>query len=208
MIFVGANTSAQVDNIRVVTIADEPSASITAQSTPTDIPNFTYLLREDFEDGKADDWLSVNDGIWSIFDDNGNTVYGVSDQPADDIPIAYYSESDNWENYAFETEFIFESGRLEQIWLNVRTGAADCTGYSIGGNRYGLQIFRLDPKSTCQSETLAELNYPLIGGRRYKIRVEAQGSEIRAYLDDELVMTATDNTYPRGGINLAAYEVK
>ena len=226
--FASPGTYAQVDDIKVWEEEDTIPTKIQSANLPspvaTQVKNFddltnptetsfpsglSYLLLEDFEDGLANGWISVNNGTWSIWKDNGNTVYGVRNQPADYIPWSFYTESANWQDYAFETDVIFESGRLEQIWLNVRTAkGADCTGYSIGGNRYGIAIMRFDPRTTCESKTLAEVpNYPLVGGRLYTIRIEAKGAEIRAYIDDELVMKAEDTTYPRGGIAISAYEV-
>jgi hypothetical protein len=192
-----------------------PTATLTPKppvSTPPvePSPSLTILYEEDFEDGKADGWLNVLDGEWSIYQDRGNMVYGVRDQPADFIQIVFLEDSAPWQDYSLETEVMFESGELEQIYLVARTGkGSDCTGYSFGGNRYHISIFRLDPRSTCQGETLAELaDYPLVANRLYKMGLEVQGPQIRAYIDDVLVMGVEDAIYPRGGIALSAYQVK
>lgn len=189
-----------------------PVAPAEAKVTVTPIASSpqTILYEENFESGKADGWLNVNAGEWVVFQNNGNTVYGVRDQPADLIPITFLENSALWQDYSVETEVMFESGELEQIYVTGRTGkGADCTGYRFGGNRYGISIFRLDPRATCQGETLAEVsNYPLVPNRLYKMKLEFEDAQIRAYIDDELVMTVEDSVYPRGGIALSAFQVK
>jgi hypothetical protein len=181
-------------------------------NTPTAVSSSLgkVLFEEDFEDGKVDGWLNVNDGEWSVYQNNGNTVYGVRDQPANFIPTTFLENSASWQDYSFETEVMFESGQLEQIYLIARTAkGADCTGYRFGGNRYGVSVFRFDPKTTCQGEVLAEVsNYPLVPNRLYKMRLEVEGTEIRTYIDNELIIAVEDSIYPRGGVALQAYEVK
>lgn len=189
----------------------KPVIAISTPSlTKSTISHGNLLFEEDFESGDSTGWVNVNDGEWSVWQDNGNWVYGVRDQPANFTQTIFLTKSEGWQNYSFETEVMFKSGPLEQIWLTARTGKdSQCAGYVFGGNRYNVQLFRYDQKATCTSKTLAEANnYRLYENRLYKIRLEVIDNQIHGYIDDELILSAEDSIYPRGGIALSAYEVE
>jgi hypothetical protein len=170
------------------------------------------LFEDNFDEGKTSNWINVNDGYWTAWQqgDEKNWVYGVQNQPSDFIPTSFLAISKNWTNYKFETEVMFESGMLEQIYIIFRTiGGADCTGYRFGGNRYGLALDRLDPRGKCESQNLGQIsNYPLVSNRKYNLSIEVSGKQIRCFIDGQLLISAQDDTYPKGGISIQAYEVK
>jgi len=183
--------------------------------TPVPLPDVapwkqgTILYEENFENGRADGWLEVNDGKWDLWQVNGNWVYGVRDQPPQYILTTFLDQSKSWQDYGVELQFMFQTGQLEQTWFTLRTGAATCTGYNFGGNRYGLTLARFDPRQNCDSTQLGSVpNYPLVSNRLYKLRMEVLGNEIRCYLDDQLVIRATDSVYPKGGLAMASYQVE
>ena len=108
-------------------------------------------------------------------------------------------------------DVVFTSGVYEQIYLVVRSARQpNCSGYRIGGNRLGVSIFRFDDTpDSCEGEVLAEnVHFPLLSGQRYAMRVEVSGDEIRYYIDNELVLSANDAKYPKGGLGFLAYQVK
>jgi hypothetical protein len=86
----------------------------------------------------------------------------------------------------------------------------NCSGYRVGGNRLGINIFRFEfQDGHCLGETLAENpRYSLPAGQPFRLEVIAVGAQISAYLDGELVVEAQDAMYPSGGIDLLAYEVQ
>jgi transcriptional regulator with XRE-family HTH domain len=169
------------------------------------------LYSQDFQNERADEWIALNTGQWEIIRQKGNVVFGVQNQDPDAIPNAFLRDSEAFSDYSFQTDVIFKRGRYEQIYMVVRNQGRvhNCTGYRIGGNRLGVSIFRFDPKTSCQGELLAEnLKFPLVPGRWYTMRIDVHGSDIRYYIDNELVLEANDSKYPTGGIGLLAYEVE
>lgn len=168
------------------------------------------LYRGTFEDGKMTGWKNLNNGRWEIIAVNGNHALGVRDQDPDAVPNAYLLSSEDWTDYTFSTQVVFESGVYEQIFLVVRSQRKpNCTGYRVGGNRLGVSIFRFDPINGCDGEVLAEdIHFPLEEGKAYTMKVEAIGDRIRYYVDGELILEAQDGTYPRGGVGFLAYQVR
>ncbi len=189
-----------------------PSAS-RAASAPAGyraVPNGGALYVDDFENGDFSNWRSLNDGRWEILPLEGGFGLGVRDQPSSSVPNAYLLLSDDWVDYAFSVDVIFESGQYEQIYLVARSARQpNCSGYRAGGNRLGVSIFRFDDMGgDCQGETLAENPaYPLRSGAPYNLRLEARGAEIRFFVNGQLAVEASDGKYPKGGLGLLAYQV-
>jgi transcriptional regulator with XRE-family HTH domain len=176
------------------------------------VPPGTILYSENFENRNIDDWEFLNNGKWEVFDRSGSAVFGVIHPDPKAIPNAFLTRSLNWDNYTLSTDVAFQSGKYEQIYIVVRNAGRknNCSGYRIGGNRLGVSIFRFDSiRGDCLGELLVEnLDYPLLSGQTYHMRIEAQGAEIRYFINDELILQATDTHYPQGGIGLLAYEVQ
>lgn len=168
------------------------------------------LYQGTFEDGTMTGWKNLNNGRWGVFEVNGNNALGVRDQDPDAVPNAYLLSSEDWTDYTFSTQIVFESGVYEQIFLVVRSQRQpNCTGYRVGGNRLGVSIFRFDPVNGCNGEVLAEdIHFPLEAGLSYQMRVEAIGDRIRFFVDGELILEARDDTYLQGGVGLLAYQVR
>jgi len=163
-----------------------------------------------FEDGDLTDWKNLNNGRWEVYEISGNRVLGVRGQDPDVVPNAYLLSSEDWTDYTFSADVIFESGVYEQVFLVVRSQRrSNCTGYRVGGNRLGVSIFRFDPVNGCNGEVLAEdIHFPLEEGRLYRTQVEVIGDRIRYFVDGELILEAQDDTYLQGGVGLLAYQVR
>jgi hypothetical protein len=56
----------------------------------------------------------------------------------------------------------------------------------------------------CSWQELAAADFPYEANRYYRLRVENRGPEIRAYIDDKLVLTASDNELTAGKVGLSA----
>ncbi len=176
-----------------------------------EIPAGGVLYASDFENRSFSDWKNLNNGRWEIFATDENHALGVRDQDPEAVPNAYLLISDDWADYALSVDVIFTSGVYEQIYLVVRSARQpNCSGYRIGGNRLGVSIFRFDDTpASCEGEVLAEnIHFPLLSGQHYAMRVEVMGNQIRYYIDSELVLSATDAKYPKGGLGFLAYQVK
>lgn len=189
-----------------------PSASraISAPAGYQAVPAGGALYVDDFEDGDFSNWRNLNDGRWEVLPFGGGFGLGVRDQPSSSVPNAYLLPSDDWVDYAFSVDVVFQSGEYEQIYLVARSARQpNCSGYRAGGNRLGVSIFRFDDVGgACQGETLAENPaYPLRSETPHNLRVEVSGAEIRFFVNDLPVLRANDEKYSKGGLGLLAYQV-
>ncbi len=187
------------------------SRAASASAAYRAVPVGGALYVDDFEDGDFSNWRNLNDGRWEILPLEAGFALGVQDQPPHSVPNAYLLLSDDWVDYAFSVDVIFQSGEYEQIYLVARSARQpNCSGYRAGGNRLGVSIFRFDDMGgDCQGETLAENPaYPLRSGALYNLRLEVHGAEIRFFVNDQLTVEASDGKYPKGGLGLLAYQVK
>lgn len=168
------------------------------------------LFSESFETHSVSEWESLNTGKWEVFERDGSAVFGVIHPDPEAIPNAFLSQSLGWSDYSVRFDTKFQSGEFEQIYIVVRTAGREnnCTGYRIGGNRLGVSIFRFDYQDACLGEALAETNrVKLQEGALRHMRVDVAGTQIRYFIDNQLVLEAEDSTYLSGGIGLLAYQV-
>lgn len=187
------------------------SRAASAPASYRAVPAGGALYVDDFEDGEFSNWHNLNNGRWEILPREGGFGLGVQDQSPESMPNAYLLVSDDWGDYSFSVDVIFQSGEYEQIYLVARSARQpNCSGYRAGGNRLGVTIFRFDDlNGDCQGETLAENPaYPLRSGAPYNLRLEARGAEIRFFVNGQLAAQARDEKYPQGGLGLLAYQVK
>lgn len=187
------------------------SSAASAPAAYRAVPVGGALYVDDFEDREFSNWRNLNNGRWEILSLEGGFGLGVQDQPPESVPNAYLLLSDDWVDYAFSVDVIFQSGQYEQIYLVARSARQpNCSGYRAGGNRLGVTIFRFDDMGgDCQGETLAENPaYPLRSGEPYNLRLEVSGATIRFFVNDQLVVESSDSKYPKGGLGLLAYQVK
>lgn len=171
----------------------------------------TVLYANTFENSQMDEWEYLNFGKWEVFEREGNKVFGVIEPDPQDIPYAFLTHSAKWDDYRVNVDVAFESGVFEQVYLVMRgAGGESCTGYRIGGNRLGMEMFRFEPRGgECKGEVLdRNYRFPLKSGQKYHMRVDVEGPNIRCFVNDELVLQALDTMYTEGGIGLQAYEVR
>jgi transcriptional regulator with XRE-family HTH domain len=190
--------------------APSPAPTVNSYEHYQRIPIGGVLYNNDFENQVISDWAKLNNGTWDIFDIGNNYAVGVRDQDPDAIPNIYLRASDEWVNYSVTIDVEFTSGLFEQIYIVVRSARdPNCSGYRIGGNRLGVSIFRFDIiNNMCEGETIAEdIHYPLISGE-YNMRVDVVGNKIQYFINDELILSASDSNYLKGGFGFLAYQVK
>lgn len=189
----------------------EPAIASPSTSQYQQTPTGGILYANDFEDRDISNWKNLNNGRWGIFKNNASYALGVRDQDPTAIPNAYLLLSDDWVDYSLQVDVTFISGAYEQIYLVVRSARQpNCSGYRVGGNRLGVSIFRFDPSpDSCDGELLAEdIHFPLDSNQPYIMRVDVLGDSIRYYINNVLILNATDSKYSKGGLGFLAYQVK
>ncbi len=148
--------------------------------------------------------------------------YGVAD-PDDGAHDALYiyqgPGSDTWTNYRYEARTKMNVGYTQGLWFRAKYIPSDLGGRHVEGYflnwRPGDNIIKLmrirDYGQWAYHfsipDELASVKYTLSRGVWYHMVVEVRGSNIKAYVNDELVIDFDDDGYPTGSVGFFAYKV-
>lgn len=134
----------------------------------------------------------------------------------------------NLGDFAAETAVVFysarprayddEADRLRNIELRRRVGAGFVFRYQDAGNYYmmrtggenGIEIGKMvnNQYTTLQFVPSERLENFLAPERSTVLRVVARGSQIDAYVDNNLIVRVNDSTFPIGQIGLMTFKIK
>lgn len=168
-------------------------------------PSGTLLLEEDFEDFDGSEWLATPDSVWEITtdDERQGNVYGQTE--TNDSGAHLVTSGDvSWTDVVVEADFkVLEfngssSGYMAGLCVRVR----DAETFYMVGLRSGTGQIQLrafdDGGSNLEQSSFEDGDT----GVWYRLRVEAVGTTISAYLDDVLMFSHSDAAHPSGGIGL------
>lgn len=149
------------------------------------------LFEDDFEDGDLKGW-HVDRGDWSVVDDDGDNVLSGYGDDWTWIVTGYNS----WTDYAFEVNVKNVLGNSQLSIRHVSEGR-----YLLGVEKR--MCLRKEMREFDGIEYVGSINKDLdcastdIGiGSWHKIKIVGIGNNIRAYVDDELVIDYTDDEDP------------
>lgn len=186
-----------------------PRPTATLIPTATEIVPGAVLFKEDFENYKAEKFVYVSDGWRVSAEENGNQVFEIDTNNEEDIKndngggIGFGSE--DWTNYS--AEYRVKMLNLKgNAWLSFRSTIGDNQTYyvewlSAEYDAVGLYItLNFDGWTMLKS-----LDNPVWDERWYHVKVEAQGSRLRVYLDGNLMLQTDDSRITSGGFNLGVF---
>ncbi len=165
----------------------------------------TVLFEETFEDFQAADWTLTEGGTWAISTDpeaDGN-VYAQTETSSSSFHLAYAGDV-SWRSVIVEANFkiVAFNGSSSSYMAGLCVRVSDTDSFYLVGirsndNKLGLRSFDGGGNNVVQSDFEDGTT-----GVWYNLRVEAIANTITAYLDGELMFTATDTTHANGGIGL------
>lgn len=168
--------------------------------TPTE-PITSILFEEDFEDGKANEFL-IKDGDWQVVDDASNKVFAVSND-ANLIWVEAKFGSTDWKNYIIEYKAkIIDFDETNQ-WPVVAVGFREDgkNAYRFLFNLiYGQLQLVYDEGEPWAWVDGFDFNFE----RRvwYQVRIEADGSHLKMYVDDVIRIDTQDSRLESGYLTL------
>ena len=198
-----APTSTSVPATATLWLAPTPIPS------PTEIVPGAVLFEEDFEDGIADNLVYAWGGWRASIENNGNTVYEVNTNTQSHIKYNSSASlgfgSEDWTNYSAEYRVKMLNAKAN-TWLDFRS--------DIGANRnqyvewlsaeYDGISLHINLNSSGWN-MLKGVELPVWDERWYRVRVEAQGSSLRVYLDNKLMLQTKDASIASGGLELGVF---
>jgi hypothetical protein len=156
------------------------------------VPSFaqddTLLFEATFDDGLIPESLNIQYGRYEAVD--GSLSYTVNNGGFLVIP-----DGVAWTDYAIETRLNITTG---SVWLQARTGGDLCSGYYLtinpSADLYDLSVSDRD----CNFTVLEVIESADISADWLVARIEVQGDQIRTYINDELLLSATNSQYSIG----------
>lgn len=159
------------------------------------------LYSHNFDDGQAAGWVATT-GSWSVVQDNGNYVYSQTSSNEGRTSAG----SQAWTDYTVEAQV-----KIDSFNGTNRTYVAG--RYQDGNNFYAASLYNsgggvleLRKKVSGSSTTLATTNYALSTGVWYSVKLILSGSSISMYVNNQLVLTASDSSLTSGAVGLIAYK--
>jgi len=202
----------QAAPVTLTPIITNVPATSTPRPTATKIPTATeivpgaVLFEEDFEDGKADNFVYISDGWIVNTEDNGNKIFEINTNTETAIKndegggIGF--GSNHWTNYSAEYRVKMLNLKANS-WLSFRSATGGNQDYYVEWLSAEWDAIVLSfSRSSKPWETIKSLDLPVWDERWYQVKVEAQGSALRVYLDDTLMMQVEDLRITSGGFNL------
>jgi uncharacterized repeat protein (TIGR01451 family) len=125
----------------------------------------------------------------------------------------------DWADYRFEvTARLNDTGVFQGMWFRGYWEESDLNRRYVTGYYLDWRVNRLQnnirlarlPESGDLADPvfLAVADYPLSVGTWYRIAVEVRGSNIKAFINNQLVMNVNDDTWPSGTVGFFAYKVR
>jgi hypothetical protein len=183
-----------------------PRPSATPTPNPTDVPSSAILYSEDFEDSEADAWRESY-GEWNIEEESNNRFW--SGTGPEDYPQAWLdNELDPTINFSTWTDYVFEVRvkfpKPGSLFMCARAdGGAAFYNVQLDAENNWVQFADyngIEVNDGSDYQTFGWTNYTLETDKWYTARFELEGVDLRFYIDDELVISASRDTWESGGI--------
>ena len=170
-------------------------------TTPTATPAGKILFEEDFEDGLADG-VVIESGHWQVIEDDlGNRVFEVNNKGLSFWPRARFG-SNAWEDYAVEYRV-----KLIEFDISTETGSGMAflsfrEDYKVSLNPYWQKIYLSYETPESPWDDFAYSDYNIQPGVWYSMRIEANGTRLKVFLDGDLRIDVEDSRTSSGRASL------
>jgi pectate lyase len=162
------------------------------------------LLKDDFSTRPEDWWTTLGEGDWEIITDpsNNNNLFEQSSVAGGARAVTGIKTKDQTiQVEARALEFGAGPGR----WFGVMARYVDDNNYYYVTVRNDNTV-SLRKLVNGNIVVLRTAPFNLTRFQWYELRLEAIGSSLRVYIDDELKLEATDTSFPEGRYGLAMYK--
>jgi hypothetical protein len=162
--------------------------------------NAASLFSDNFEDGNADGW-SKSGGTWAVGTD-GSRVYTQSNSGSELARV--FAGQTSWTDYAVQARVkpLAFGAATRYVGVAARSGGSSSFDRLVltDANRVELQAVRSGAVTVLGSAALT-----VSTGTWYTLRIEAQGSALRGYVNGTLVASGTGSQSTQGRIVLQTF---
>ncbi|HEU4625056.1 MAG TPA: hypothetical protein VFS52_09855 [Steroidobacteraceae bacterium] len=169
---------------------------------PVDLSQPVVIL-DDFETGNASQWTPLAGSSFSVVPSNSTLVYRQSSVAGD---AAASRTGLDWSNQAIEADArptAFSASGERWFGLTVRQTDTGNFYYVTLRTTNRIEVRKLQNGSI---SVLASAPFPVTLNRTYRLRLEAVGTWIRAYVDGKLFVQARDSVHKRGTAGVRMYK--
>lgn len=162
------------------------------------------LVQDDFEDGDAAGW-TPSLSSWRIVGDKANKRYRQQHLTAANVKsvLGRYL----WANQSVEADVTPLQFAAKDRWFGVITRYTNAENYYYLSVRNTNRVL-LRRKRNNIITTLDSASLEVSANRTYRLRIEAIGTRLRGYVDDELLVEAVDRTMRDGRPGLITFGVR
>lgn len=162
------------------------------------------LIIDDFEMGGAGSWATLPGSSFSLANRNGSLVYRQSSLASD---AAAYLNTTPWRNQAIAADVRPTAFEGSNRWFGLVVRRSDEQNYYYVTVR---QSNVVDIKKMVDGayQTLASAPLPVSLNRTYRLRFEAIGTRLRAFVDDALLVETTDDSLTEGVAGIRMYRTR
>jgi hypothetical protein len=169
---------------------------------PTTLPTQPALIQETFQSGNAAHWTPLPGGSWSVATTAASRVYRQASLAGEATSVL--SNSD-WTNQAVQADVRPSAFSGNDRWFGLAVRRVDAANYYYLTVRSS-GVVQLKKMVNGVFQTLASANLPISAGTDYRLRLEAIGTTLRAYVNAEELLEAIDSSLSHGQAALMMYK--
>jgi hypothetical protein len=161
---------------------------------PSDLAQRT-LFQDDFQDGNAAGWVQSSSNF-IVTNSHGSRVYRQNSTTGEHF--ATRGDVD-WTNVAIEADVRPLAFNGSDRWVSLMARFLDSRNYYSVTLR-NTNILRLHRRVGATVTTLASRSLQVVPNRSYRVRLEAIGTWLRVYVNNQLMLQARDSTHTHGSV--------
>lgn len=193
--------SIDISGRRVITNGNGDVAEALIFEVPSPVPPQPAMIQDTFQSGSASRWAPSADS-WSVAAIPTTHVYRQASVAADATTVLNNAE---WTDQSIQADVRPTAFSGSDRWFGVAVRRSDAANYYYLTARSS-GVLQLKKMVNGTFETLGSVNLPITTGTDYRLRLEASGTTIKAYVDGQEALQAVDSSLTHGRAALMTYK--
>lgn len=168
---------------------------------PSPVPPQPAMIQDTFQSGSASRW-TPSAGNWSVTTTPTTRVYQQSSVAADATTVLNNAD---WTDQSIQVDVQPTAFSGSDRWFGLAVRRLDAANYYYLTARSS-GVLQLKKMVGGSFEALGSVNLPITAGTDYRLRLEAIGTTIKAYVNGHEVLQAIDSSLTHGRAALMTYK--